>query len=231
MNIRTFKDIDPKKDNKNKDNKKTTDAYTGGHSSGLNVENPEDDVDGFNSQETKIKITLWRNGFQINDGEFRDAKLPENQKFLDDIEKRQLPKEFANQGLKNVGIQLLDNRKEDFKAPVEEKKFKAFEGKGNSLANAPVSQGLEINKDVKFEVDHSKPTTKINFRLHNGQTITQVFNTTHTLQDVRVFVGSVAPVNGTYDLIEGFPPKPLSGDNKTIKELKIENSTVTQKLT
>lgn len=97
--------------------------------------------------------------------------------------------------------------------------------------NESNSVGLSINKDAKFEVDKSKPTTKINIRLHNGDTITQEFNLTHTLIDIRIFVGNVAPVNGTYDLIEGFPPKPIIDEFKTIKELKIEGSTLTQRLT
>lgn len=93
------------------------------------------------------------------------------------------------------------------------------------------SVGLEINKNANFEVDKTQPTTRINIRLHNGDAITQEFNLTHTLNDIRIFVGQVAPVNGTYDLIEGFPPKPLTEENKTIKELKIEGSTLTQRLT
>lgn len=123
-------------------------------------------------------------------------------------------------------------RKEDYKPPVIEKKFQSFSGKGTSLGNNNISNsiGLEINKEAKFEVDSSKPTTRINIRLHNGDSITQEFNLTHTLMDIRVFVDRAAPVNGTYDLIEGFPPKPLSEDNKTIEELKIQNSTLTQRL-
>ena len=90
---------------------------------------------------------------------------------------------------------------------------------------------MEINKDAKFEVDKSKPTTRINIRLHTGDAIAQEFNLTHTLMDVRQFVSRAAPVNGTYDLVEGFPPKPLIDDSKTIEQLKLQNSTLTQKLT
>jgi UBX domain-containing protein 1 len=93
------------------------------------------------------------------------------------------------------------------------------------------SVGLEINKNAKFEVDDSAPKTRINIRLHNGESLVQEFNLTHTLNDIRVFVGTVAPVNGTYDLVEGFPPKPLDGDLKTIKELNIQGSTLIQRLT
>ena len=92
------------------------------------------------------------------------------------------------------------------------------------------SIGLEINKQATLDVDPNLPTTLINIRLHTGDTITQQFNTTHTLFDIRLFVSRAAPVNGTFDLIEGFPPKPLSDDTKTIDELKIKGSTLTQRL-
>ena len=36
---------------------------------------------------------------------------------------------------------------------------------------------------MKFEVDNSKPTTKINIRLHNGDSITQEFNLNKNLNE------------------------------------------------
>ena len=233
MNIKGFNDL--KKDDKPKKDKKTNDYYTGGHSSGLNVEDPEDDVEGFNKQGNKIKLTVWKNGFQIDDGEFRGLDVPENQKFMEEVNKGFIPQELVSKGYKELGIMMEDKKKEDYKPPVIEKKFQAFQGQGKSLfedsSNSNMSVGLEINKDAKFEVDNNQPKTRINIRFHNGETITQEFNLTHTLHDIRVFVGNTAPVNGTYDLIEGFPPKPITDDSKTIKELKIEGSTITQRLT
>jgi UBX domain-containing protein 1 len=111
MNIKSFKDIginDSKKD-KDKDKKKTTDSYTGGHSSGLNVENP-DDVEGYSKQDNKLKLTVWKNGFQVDDGEFRDINKPENKKFMDEVEKGYIPKELVDKGMKNLGIMLEDKK-------------------------------------------------------------------------------------------------------------------------
>lgn len=92
------------------------------------------------------------------------------------------------------------------------------------------SQGLEINKDVEFYVDKSKPTTRLNIRLHNGETLTQEFNLSNTVDDIFVFVTQAAPVNGSFQLVEGFPPKPLSEFGKTIEELKLQGTTLTQRL-
>lgn len=92
------------------------------------------------------------------------------------------------------------------------------------------SQGLEINKDVEFYVDNSAPSTKINIRLHTGETITQTFNLSQTVDDIFVFVSQVAPVSGSFQLVEGFPPKPISDFSKTIEQLKLQGTTLIQRL-
>ena len=58
---------------KEKDNRKTTDSYTGGKSSGIAVENPEDDwlnkmkkydnKEKFDKTKNKLKLSLYKNGF------------------------------------------------------------------------------------------------------------------------------------------------------------------------
>ena len=94
-----------------------------------------------------------------------------------------------------------------------------------------VSSTLNINKNVNFEVNTQAPSTKINIRLHNGESIVQEFNLTNTVNDIITFVKKVAPVSGSFQLIEGFPPKPLTDMNKSIDELKLSGTTLTQRLT
>ena len=108
MNIKGFKDINNDKDKDKKKDKKTTDSYIGGHSSGLNVEN-RDDEDGYKKQRHQFKITKWRNGFQIDDGEFRDFSSEENKQFMEEIDKGYVPQEFIKKGMKEVGIAKQDN--------------------------------------------------------------------------------------------------------------------------
>jgi len=52
----------------------------------------------------------------------------------------------------------------------------------------------------------------------------------HTVGDIMSYVNSVAPVTGSFQLIEGFPPKPLTDEYKTIAELKLQGTTLTQRL-
>jgi UBX domain-containing protein 1 len=211
----------------------------GGASSGMNVENPDDWVDkvrkngndkeAYDSTSNKIKLTVYKNGFQIDDGEFRDISVPENKKFMDEVEKGYIPQELIAQGKTELAIALEDKRKENYVAPLLEKKFQAFVGGGTSLGGV-ISEGLGVFKDVEFAVDPNSPSTNINIRLFNGEMITQSFNLTHTVNDIFAFVSSVAPVNGSFQLVEGFPPKPLTQTEKTIAELKLQGTTLIQRL-
>jgi UBX domain-containing protein 1 len=99
---------DKKKDDKDK---KTTNSFTGGQSSGLNVENPPDNKEGFSKQDNKIKLTAWKNGFQIDDGEFRSIESDENnKKFMDEVNKGYIPQELVSKGYKDLGIMLEDKK-------------------------------------------------------------------------------------------------------------------------
>ena len=77
---------------KKKKNDKTTSSYAGGEKSGIAVEHDgkhKDLLDGTESlkpgEKTDVTITLFQNGFKINDGEFRDEKEPANKKFLSEL--------------------------------------------------------------------------------------------------------------------------------------------------
>jgi UBX domain-containing protein 1 len=194
------------------------------------VKNNPNDKEAYDKTENKIKLTVWKNGFQIDDGLFRDASIPENKKFMEEVEKGYIPQELVAQGKKELAIALEDKRKEEYKEPVPEKKFQAFVGGGISMGGNIQSEGLGINKDVKFHIDPNSPTTRINIRLHTGESITQEFNLYHSVGDIFSYVSSVAPVVGTFQLIEGFPPKPLTNMDKTIEELRLQGTTLTQRL-
>ena len=44
---------------------------------------------------------------------------------------------------------------------------------------------------MTFSVDKNQPTTTISFSLHNGESVQQEFNLTHTVGDVKNFVAKV----------------------------------------
>ena len=222
-----------------KDKKKITYSYTGGKSSGIAVENPQDDdwlqkmkkyddKEKFSKTKNKLKLTLYKNGFIIDDGEFRNKNEPANKKFMEDVEKGYIPSELAKKGIDDLGIELDDHRDENYEPPKEEKKFHAFTGLGQSLSSVN-TKGLHVEKNVSSNVDRSMPTCKVNVRLFNGEVVSEDFNLNQTLQDVINFVKKKSGSNN-FSLLDGFPPRPITAYNKTIQELHLEGSLLTQKI-
>ena len=221
-----------------KDKRKTTDSYAGGKSSGIAVMNPEDDwlnkvkkhdnKEQYDKTKNKLKLILYKNGFILNDGEFRDIKDPLNKKFMDDVEKGYIPKELVKKGYNDLGIEMEDNRDKNYEPPKEEKKFQAFTGLGKSISSVN-TQGLHVDKNATSNVDRSKPTCKVNIRLFNGEVVSEDFNLNQTFQDVINFVRKKSGSNN-FALLDGFPPRPLTDYYKTIQELRLEGSLLTQRI-
>ena len=230
---------DKKRDEKaEKDKKKITDSYTGGKSSGIAVENPQDDwldkmkkydnKEKFDKTKNKLKLSLYKNGFIMDNGEFRNKNEPANKKFMEEIEKGYIPNELVKKGITDLGIEMDDHRDENYEPPKEEKKFQAFTGLGKSISSVN-TEGLHVNKNATSNVDRSKPTCKVNIRLFNGEVVSEDFNLNQTLQDVINFVKKKSGSNN-FSLLDGFPPRPLTTYNKTIQELHLEGSLLTQKI-
>jgi UBX domain-containing protein 1 len=66
--------------------------------------------DEFEKQNDRIKLTVYKNGFCIDDGPFRDITEEKNKKFMDEVQKGFIPKELVDQGFKTLGIALEDKK-------------------------------------------------------------------------------------------------------------------------
>ena len=42
----------------------------------------------------EVKLTLYANGFTVDDGEFRDYNEPQNKEFMEEVKKGYVPKEL-----------------------------------------------------------------------------------------------------------------------------------------
>mmetsp|Transcript_41170 Transcript_41170/g.47404 ORF Transcript_41170/g.47404 Transcript_41170/m.47404 type:complete len:119 (+) Transcript_41170:392-748(+) len=106
----------------------------------------------------------------------------------------------------------------------------AYKGEGTSLGGAD-GVGLEVNKDTGMPVvDDSKPTTKLQIRFHNGERQVVAFNLTHTVGDLHMYIMMAAPVDGSYQLLTGFPPKPVGDPELSIEEAGLKGAAITQKI-
>ena len=102
----------------------------------------------------------------------------------------------------------------------------------NSIATKlfKVMLGFNIkNKNATTNVDRTRPTCKVNIRLFNGEVVSEDFNLNQTLQDVINFVRRKSGSNN-FSRLDGFPPRPLTDYKKTIQELHLEGSLLTQRI-
>ena len=79
-------------------------------------------------------------------------------------------------------------------------------------------------------VDESQPKTSIQFRFHNGLRDAIEVNMSHRVSDLFSYVEVVAPADGNYELLSGFPPRPLSDHTATIEEAGLDRATITQRI-
>lgn len=98
------------------------------------------------------------------------------------------------------------------------------------MGAAPQSTGGAVDLNAtggKPAVDESKPKTSIQFRFHNGQRATLDVNLSHTVADLHNYIQFVAPVDGNYSLVAGFPPKPLNDPSVTIEAAGLMKASIT----
>ena len=87
--------------------KNTLEQFNRKKTSSKTINNPK-----FENKKTIIKIVIYKNGYILNNGEFKDIMFDENKKFLREIEKGDIPIELIKKGIMNTEI-LLENRKNE----------------------------------------------------------------------------------------------------------------------
>lgn len=189
---------------------------------------------------TIATITLYKNGFQMEGGAFRDANDAKNQKFLDALKRSEVPAEL-NADIRrqwpkasHVGVNLVNKTQQTFVPPVEEKKYDFSKSKGLSLGGSSSSSstgGLNVSSlsGSKYILDDDQPKTTIQIVLANRKRVRAQFNTTATVKQLFQHVKAISTMDN-FKLMEGFPPKPLSGDlGRTLQEAKLIGTSVQQR--
>ncbi len=145
-------------------------------------------------------LKLWKNGFNIDDGELRSYEDPKNKNFLASIQRGELPRELVNQAQGGeVHLDMQDHREEEFVPPKQPYKLYNTEGyKLGDTASAvqPVVSNASADDKAKNEetakralaLDASKPTTQVQIRMSDGSRLVVKLNLTHTLNDLRAYI-------------------------------------------
>ncbi|KAF3583031.1 hypothetical protein DY000_02034143 [Brassica cretica] len=174
-------------------------------------------------------VTIWRNGFTLDDHPLSTLDDPDNAIFLEVVESLESPRELDSPETKQrFFIKLIRRQQEDF--PQDSPK--PFQGVGRTLAEPPASSD-SLATEPTPSMDPTAPTTSIKVILADGTPIVSRFTTTHhTIRDVRDFIDAATPdASRDYQLlIMGSPPTPLTTDlGQTIEQAGISNSVLTQK--
>ena len=153
-----------------------------------------------------------------NNDEVKDNSKKENKKEI----KKEIKKETKNE------IQT-DNRAKSSDKTNE--KFKAFSGKGRQVGHVNLNglSNLQGDKCATPNINRMYPTCKISVRLFNGEVVSTEFNLWHTLRDIYFYVRTVSGYNN-FSLLEGFPPTPLRDYDRSIADLKLQNTILTQRI-
>ena len=315
-----------KYEKKSKKGKKTYENYYGKGNQAYELYNQksesEDNSDSeeigdvsekFEKTKNKVNLVVYKNGFILNNGPFRDRAIPENEEFMEQVERGVIPHELMDKGISSLGI-LLVNRKNEIFGPIhsknnysiynydflnpynqyqnpymsyytnqnihqmpkkyngnniiplgmartnssknffrpsgtefslktkkntgirnnsgehkdKEKKFTAFSGEGKLIGNVN-TYGLHVNKGLRNIIDIFQPVCTVSIRLFNGEVIKADFNYSQTLRDIYFYVRRISG-SIKFHLLDGFPPKPLRDYDRTIYELNLQNSLLTQKI-
>ncbi|CAG9323287.1 unnamed protein product [Blepharisma stoltei] len=178
--------------------------------------------------ECEIKLTLFQDGFLLGGNEFHKYDDSESQSYLHMINRGLVPNELvASLGNKSPVLTIVNKSKEVFNPS----QHIHFVGEGQQLEEAKAKAVEPVNAEAAtIVVDESLPKVQIQLRFHNGQKTSITVNTSHTLKQIYEYVGKAAPVDGNFNLLSGFPPAALTDMDKTVEELGLQGSAVTQKL-
>eukprot|EP01091_Cochliopodium_minus_P021558 TRINITY_DN992_c0_g1_i1.p1 TRINITY_DN992_c0_g1~~TRINITY_DN992_c0_g1_i1.p1 ORF type:complete len:352 (-),score=134.86 TRINITY_DN992_c0_g1_i1:43-1098(-) len=174
-------------------------------------------------------ITLYKNGFTVDDGPLRSNQDPSNKEFLQDVSSGHVPRELEREarGKGELKVDMVDKRGEDYVPPV--KKLESFTGTGLTLG-VTTTKITEV-KDIKFTVDENQPFTEIRIRLGNGKTVVSKFNLTHTIGDIKNYVSEITNTPlFQFELMNSFPKEIFNDNNKTVKEAGLVKGNILQKL-
>lgn len=196
-----------------------------------NAMNPGDMLDGASAPGPRV--TLYRNGFQVDDGPLRRIDAPESEEFLRSLLNGRVPAELGNA---NLDVSLVDKRGEDYEEPPPPA-YVAFSGEGNSLSSgAGTNEGgegvftIDDVPDGTPTVDAAAPTTLLQVRLSSGKKMKMKLNQKSTVQDILRLIKAEGSTEAgrTFTLRAGFPPKTITDISQSISDAGLCGESISQ---
>ncbi|CAL1585982.1 unnamed protein product [Knipowitschia caucasica] len=193
--------------------------------------------DASGTSKLEMVVRLWKDGFTVNDGEFRSYSVPENQDFLDSIKRGELPSEWASRAEEEeLEISVEDFIEESY--VPKKKAFHPFSGRGyrlGSVAPRVVARSPSVHEDGEsapipmVTLDHALPVTSLQIWLADGRRLIQRFNLSHRITDVQDFVARCQRSCPPFVLTTSVPFRELSDQELSLEEAGLSNAVIVQR--
>ena len=191
---------------------------------------------------------MYSNGFVLGAGEFRDAKDPRNAAFIAALKAGEVPAELEELCRREWGpqadavrVNLVDRSTQAYVPPKA--KFSFAESKGQQLSSGSASQSASTAASAaalarlppaRYAPRPSAPATVLQIVTADRRRLRESFNEDTTVAALYQHVAAVAPTAApaaVFELVAGFPPKPLTNGTQTLKEAGICGASVQQRTT
>lgn len=173
----------------------------------------------------KHKVTCWKGGFQIDDGEYRPYDDPQNKDFLKALDRGTIPRELYKLGVE-VDLEVDDKREDEYVPPPNPFAGQSRSlggGGGNSAPSRPAPQPHSMvqssgQSKTNFGIP-GQPTTKIRLMPSNGSPLTITVPTNATVRQLRGFIIQAIPSIGrrTFTISTEFPNREITDQSETVE--------------
>ncbi|XP_061602516.1 UBX domain-containing protein 2A [Cololabis saira] len=194
--------------------------------------------DASGTSKVEMVVRLWKDGFTVNDGDFRSYSVPKNQDFLDAIKRGELPAEWGRRAEEEeLEISVEDLTEENY-VPRKKKVFHPFSGPGyrlGSVAPRVVARSPSVHEDgdsppiPMVTLDHALPVTSLQIWLADGRRLVQRFNLSHRIADVQDFVARCQRSCPPFTLTTSLPFRELSDKELSLEEADLANAVIVQR--
>lgn len=203
--------------------------------------------------EVRRTITMYRSGFTVDQGPYRQLNDPNNAEFLTSLARGMIPRELSAEtsqeggGNPDVMVGLVDKRGEEYDperhgkqgggggGSAEGSGFQSFSGEGQSLAGSATATSSSsggiidpTNATTPQALDASKPSTSIAIRLLNGKRLVVKVNLDSPVSELGQHIGSQAGMD-PYVLTSGYPPARIEDLGKNVEEAGLKGAQVVLK--
>ncbi|XP_067098028.1 UBX domain-containing protein 2A isoform X1 [Osmerus mordax] len=189
------------------------------------------------SSKVEMVVRLWKDGFTVNDQEFRSYSIQQNQDFLEAIKRGELPVELESRAEEEELEINVEDLTEETYVP-KKKTFHPFSGRGyrlGSVAPRVVARSPSIHEDGEsppvpmVTLDHALPVTSLQIWLADGRRLVQRFNLSHRISDVQDFVSRCQRNGPPFILTTSLPFRELLEEELSLEEADLAHAVIVQR--